>query len=874
MWKQNGNGDWKGRYGNLLLYSAAFGIVFVLVWLFFYRCEYAPFGGYSAAWNDADIQYLDFFAYFKDVLSGANDIGYTFSKELGGTNLGTFSYYLASPWNVLVAFFEKTEMETFFDLLVSLKISFAAATAAVFFRNRFSAGLKNRYVLFLSVGYALMQYTIVQCSNIMWLDGVYMLPLILLGVYRLVHKKTVHFLSISVGLAIVFNWYSAGMDCLFAIVWFFFELFFAGDGQRERAFQAKEAFFLTIRFGVSMLLGVMLSAVLFLPTIAVMRDSSEGTFQWELIKNEWIGNVTSAVQNYVLGATSSKGSVALFCGSLAVVGSICFFISKAVPVRKKLVGGALLGVSLLFCYWMPFVVAFSLLKSVESYWYRYSYVSAVPLLFLAASYFASARKGEGRESFLAVKSAAVFAAAVMGLNYVKPTWDTKEVYTSAAFLLATGFLVEWPSLRDAARGMAKGAGAGRIASVLLAFVVCLEMFTNLNWLSRYSRSDQVELFREYTSQAVEQTEAIQAWDGGQYRISHTANRRMGSDGLTAYYNGAMAYNYHSITEYTSAPDGRQTDFLTRLGYRCEGADMQIVNTSIVGADALLGVKYIASPYPIEGLTPVDELGVYNGKTVYENPYSLPMAFLFDPMEGAADADGSNPFAYQNALYSKLLGEQVEIYKKLDYEKSEQDGAVIYTIDTPSGNYAVYGNLPWNAEMDAKITINESVRFSYSRWLSQSVFYIPPSETDAKRTVKLRAETVDLRDEQFYALDLDLLGRVTKALSEGEAQGIAIENGTISGSVEAAEGQSLFLSVPYHSGWSISRNGETVEPELIGDCLISIPLHSGTNQIEMTYRVPMLWQGAVVSVLGAGILGIPWGYRRWKRRAGKRLGTTR
>lgn len=57
------------------------------------------------------------------------------------------------------------------------------------------------------------------------------------------------------------------------------------------------------------------------------------------------------------------------------------------------------------------------------------------------------------------------------------------------------------------------------------------------------------------------------------------------------------------------------------------------------------------------------------------------------------------------------------------------------------------------------------------------------------------------------------------------------------------------------------NGEEIEPELFGDCLISIPLTDGTNQVEMVYHVPMLKTGAVVSCAGIFILGFSAVYRK-------------
>ncbi len=70
-------------------------------------------------------------------LSGKNNITYTFSKTLGGNNLGVFSYYLTSPFMLLCVFFKKTQLHAFFDVLVMLKLSTASFTFCWFLTGRF-----------------------------------------------------------------------------------------------------------------------------------------------------------------------------------------------------------------------------------------------------------------------------------------------------------------------------------------------------------------------------------------------------------------------------------------------------------------------------------------------------------------------------------------------------------------------------------------------------------------------------------------------------------------------------------------------------------------------------------------------------------------
>ena len=186
------------KKNNRQLCFYSFTVTLLTLLLLFWHYGYAPFGDNSLASHDAGIQYLNFYSYFKDVLSGKNSLTYTFSKTLGGNCIGIFSYYLTSPFMLLSVFFKKSQLHSFFDLLVILKLSLASFTFCWFLIGRFRKYLadrsdlvKNSCIIILSVSYGLCQYNIAQSSNLMWLDGVYMLPLILLGVYRLLYSGSV-----------------------------------------------------------------------------------------------------------------------------------------------------------------------------------------------------------------------------------------------------------------------------------------------------------------------------------------------------------------------------------------------------------------------------------------------------------------------------------------------------------------------------------------------------------------------------------------------------------------------------------------------------------------------------------------------------------
>ena len=95
----------------------------------------------------------------------------------------------------------------------------------------------------------------------------YMLPLMILGVHKCITDKNSVLLSVSTALCILFNWYAAGIACLFTIIWFFYEatLFVCGQDRPCSKHTISSLLSLFFRFGIAMVTAVLLSCVTFLP---------------------------------------------------------------------------------------------------------------------------------------------------------------------------------------------------------------------------------------------------------------------------------------------------------------------------------------------------------------------------------------------------------------------------------------------------------------------------------------------------------------------------------------------------------------------------------------------------------------------------------
>ena len=152
------------------VYIIPFFITAIMLFVIFYKVGIYPFGERSLLIWDLRWQYIQFFSWFKQVLTGRGDLFYSFNAGMGNNMIGLYAYYLASPLNLLILFFD--DIQIFVLVLTILKLALAASASAFFIRNRFPA-VDNVWTIVLATCYGMMSYGISQKCNLMWLDALY-----------------------------------------------------------------------------------------------------------------------------------------------------------------------------------------------------------------------------------------------------------------------------------------------------------------------------------------------------------------------------------------------------------------------------------------------------------------------------------------------------------------------------------------------------------------------------------------------------------------------------------------------------------------------------------------------------------------------------
>ena len=222
-----------------------------------------PFGESSVLVLDLNGQYVQFFAGLRAILHGDGSLLYSFQRSLGGEFLGIYTYYLASPLSWLVAIFPEKNILEALLVMFTLKAGLAGLNFGAFLH--YTRRPPKTLTVALSVLYALSSYVVVMQHNTMWVDGLMLLPLLLLGLERLIlHKKPILY-TVTLAIILLSNYYIGYMICIFTAMYFFY--YFLAHAKEEvnplgerRHFGAS-----LLRVGIFTVIALAIAALLLLP---------------------------------------------------------------------------------------------------------------------------------------------------------------------------------------------------------------------------------------------------------------------------------------------------------------------------------------------------------------------------------------------------------------------------------------------------------------------------------------------------------------------------------------------------------------------------------------------------------------------------------
>lgn len=334
-----------------LIALASIGFIYTVFKVF-------PFGDTTVLRMDLYHQYGPLFTELYDRITNADSFLYSWTSGGGSAFIGNFFNYLSSPLNILILLFNRDEMSYAISFLVALKCMISAATFTYYLKKS-----KNRHsIVSASFGvlYSFSAYFLAYFWNIMWLDAMFILPLIALGIENILNKNNAKLYTISLIYILFANYYMGFMICIFSVIYFLAYFLISNNSENTLCVKnpiskfniinkINENFFISrgLKFAFSSLLAGLVCAFFLIPVFFILTGSSatSGTFPTEA---ESYFTLFDFIESHFAGLETtirSSGNDILpniYCGVFTLILLPLFLINKKIKTNEKFVYTSLL----------------------------------------------------------------------------------------------------------------------------------------------------------------------------------------------------------------------------------------------------------------------------------------------------------------------------------------------------------------------------------------------------------------------------------------------------------------------------------------------------------------------------------------------------
>ena len=775
-----------------------------------------PFGGNTFLSADLYHQYMPFFSELLHKIRGGENLGFSFHVGIGSNFLALFVYYLASPFHVLALLVPEAWLAEFIGYLVVVKIGLCGLSCFVYFREHFQTS--PYAALLVSLFYALSGFLAAYNYNIMWLDCVILLPLIVLGLERLVREGRCGLYCVTLALSIYTNYYLSIMICIFLALYFLILL--ALNGVKLRTIG---------NFVLFSLLAAGMAAVLLIPEAAAILQTDFGDVDFPDTVDSYFP-VLDILARHFLCVDTERGLdhwPNIFCGSAVLLLVPMYALNERISLRERLCRLALAGFFL-------FSFGTNLLDFV---WHGLNFPDSLP----------------ARQSFLYI-----FLILTMCFEVLVHLDETRPQLILYGCLIAVGFIlfcekfVEHEDFRHGAKVLTLLAVVGygallylyrtrrdakarsRLKIIALAAALA-ELGVNTGATSIWNTDREEYLGQQADYRAL--YESVKE-PGDFFRLEKFSRRTKNDGTLTGYPTASV---------FSSTMNSRVMDLYDRLGMRHSkvyyGFDGATAFTS-----ALLNVKYMfgdSAGYENVLYTQTAKSGeVYLYRCNRALPFGYTAPVGFDLSDGFTDRG----LELQNRMARQLgAGDDLFEEKQTDTPVSR----VVFSAPEP-GIY--YGILTRSGTAQITCVGGSAGEEEFSDLKKGSVLYLGYLEEGQTVTLK-NGDEEDETEEialDIYRMNEEVLDQVLDTLSKQHLENVSWESDRISGDITMEREGRLILSVPYEDGWHVRINGQTAPRTTFGGCLMAFDLEPGTYHIEMRYAPPGLKAGAAVSA-GSAVL---------------------
>ena len=772
--------------------------------------------------------------YFRQLFYDTGQLFPEFAANIGGgQNIYNFSYYgLCNPVVWLSYLFPGVEMGTY--LMAAMMIHLVIAVL-LFYRWLLHRGISHHISFFVSVLFLLSGPMIYHSYNqIMFVNYMPFLCMALIGVDRYFEKRKAGIYTLGVWMMILTSFYFSIGGMLVLILYGISRYVERKEISQERI-RVRTFLWDGMQFLFPMLIAVLMSAVLLVPTACVLMNGRTGGTPvsfWELFIPD-IQILRFVYAPYGIGLTTLVITVLI----------------SGLAYRKRNERWLHIG-----CIIILSVPLFAWLLNGGLYVRDKVMIPFLPLLcYLIAKYMEKQRKGE--IPFLAGLLPFLFTILLIGIK--KEQIGNKEYWILLLFdatIMAVCFLIcYWKKC--------------------MQFLVLPPLiFLFVYGVMLHEKADMFidpAFYETVTDKKIQTTmEEIAEQETGFYRMEQSGtvaeeaadiNRIRSMD---QYVSSVYSSVYHEAYQ-----DFRTETFQTEQPYR--NMFMQSGSKNPIFR-RVMGIKYIISDKDVPGYEKIAE-------NVYENKDVLPIAYVTKQLISEEEYRKLE-FPYNQLALLKCAVVKDETEKPADKEdwstglqklnlpfenkKVQSQESVDHTVEIPKANegdlfflqFKVNNHCSskdvsiWVEGIRNKLTANTHLYYNENEEFTYAILL---KEGQTKIDIRFGAGDYEIDHLNSYIWKKTTREEEQHALVKSEFQPdkVGTKGNVIKGTVEGDKDGYLITSIPYDENFEILIDGKETAYEKVNTAFLGMKVQEGKHEIEIIYHAPGLMTGKILSMIG-------------------------
>lgn len=833
---------------NTLYYLAAFALPFLILFFALLSEDISFNSDTTILASDGFHQYVIFAENLRNILHGSDSIFYTFTSGLGLNFYALISYYLGSFFSPFVYFFSLKSMPDAIYIFTLLKVACMGLSCFYSLRQLYPKVLKP-FSIVLSTSYALMSFAISQIEINMWLDVFILLPLIILGINRLLGQQKFILYYLSLTILFIQNYYFGYMVVIFLILYFLVQL--------TKEFKWKVILRKFIDFTVVSISAGLSSCIMLLPTYLDLSTHGEEFSKF----TEWFTDASwffdLFAKNFVGSYDTTKfGSVPMiYVGIFPLILATIFFTIKSIRWQTRLAYGIMLALIIASFYLEPLDLIWQGMHSPNMFLHRYSWTFSILIILLAAETLSHLKELTLKQYLIGIIPLALGFIVTASFQSHYGFLEPSQVIITFAFLAAYAIILisyvnKYLSFK-----------------LFVSFTLIFAIFEiSLNTYYQIASLDSEWVFPSRQSYNRNLTDIdklvneIQELNTTFYRTEEL---------LPQTGNDSMKYNYNGISQFSSIRNTTSSSTLDRLGFKSTGTNLNLrYQNNTLLMDSLFAVKYNLSETSVDkfGFNYVDGSG---NVSLYENQYASQLAILTNGIYKDIDF-GVNTLDNQTNFINNLTGLPEKYFTRLDSQLTGGANLLNNRVTTTTD-----GQLTTSATYQVTVTANTQLYVSvpnitFSNDNSESVQITVNGKTTEYTTDNAysffdlgyfeEGQTLDItftfpenrqvsfNQPNFYALDLTSYQKAMAIIDNPDVT-VTTDKNTVTATYKADEDSSLFFTIPYDKGWTATQNGKKLTVSKAQDGFMKVDVKAGEGKVTLTYIPNGFKEGAYLSILG-------------------------